>query len=581
MSRFVDALIHPSVVDDDLRAPRHRAFLIATLVAGTAALILLPLYLALVGPTSLPLTLGLAWAIGQWPLAMYLSRTGNLAVAHGASAGLFAVFIGAMCALTGGIQSFAVVWLLMAPLEAALSGERRVVVLVAILCAAEAAALALFAQPVAVFGFAGHIAGHETVSALFALAYASMLALRIGLEQHRSENLVRDRDQRLKLLSENVDDLVAVLGEGGDVLSLAGPADRLLGAPARLIRTDGLFQRVHVADRPLFLKTVSDAACDEVPRCAELRIRTGATRPGEVGIADYRWMEMTCRRPPVRSGASASGTVVAVLRDISARRLHDDALAAERSAAEATSAARTRFLASIGQELRTPLNAILGFADLLRAGSSPSDDSRSRKYIDLIHQSGTHLLQMVEDLLDMSKIEAGRYDLSIEPFDLPQCLETCRHMLATEASGKGIEIVTEVDNGLGAFPADRRACMQIVLSLLSNAVKFGASGSRMVLCARRDRDRVELSVRDSGPGIAATDLPRLGQSYFRTRDPALCEAPGTGLGLSVVKALAELYGGAMTVDSLPGTGTCVTVTLPLRTAHAGAAGEVGALRNTA
>ena len=558
LSRFIEGLVHPSAAADALRAPRHAAFMTASLVAGSAALILLPLHLALAGPASLPLTLALGWAMAQWPLALFLSRTGYLVLAQAASAALFALFIGAICAITGGIASFALLWLLLAPLEAALSGDRRAVLWVTALCVVEAAVLTMMMPDAQALAMAPDAKTALAVSAGAGLAYAAMLALRFAFDQSRSDALIEVREQDLRLVCGTLGDLVLRLGEGGDVMTLTGPSETVTGVPPRQLQHQGLFQRLHVADRPAYLKAVSDAERGLEPARLDVRLRSGKTQPGEAGVADYRWLDLTCRRLP-------DGIVVAVLRDASARMAEDERQAFARSAAEAETAARSHMLATVSHELRTPLNAIIGFSDLLRASPAMlTDEKRKREYVELIHESGTHLLEVVEGLLDVSRLEKGQYDLTIEPFDLTACLESCRHMLAGEASMRGITIRTDIRAGLNAFPADRRACRQIVLNLLSNAVKFSADGAEVVLGARLTGDAVELSVRDTGLGMDEAALARIGEPYFRAAPLA---AAGTGLGLSMVKALTELHGGSLKIESRKGAGTLVSVILPLAPAR--------------
>ncbi|WP_106751949.1 sensor histidine kinase [Pannonibacter carbonis] len=554
ISRFIEGLVHPSAASDRLRAPRHATFITASLGAGSAALILLPLHLALAGPASLPLTLALAWALAQWPLVLFLSRTGYLTLAQAASAALFALFIGAICALTGGVASFALLWLLLAPVEAALSGDRRAVLWVTALCVVEAALLTAMAPGAPVLALAIDPRVAQAVSAGGGLAYAAMLALRFAFDQRRSDGLAVDREHDLRLVCDTLGDLVLRLGEGGDVETLTGPADVVSGVPARQLQRKGLFQRLHVADRPAYLKTVSDAERGLEPPRLDMRLRTGATQPGEAGLADYRWIDLTCRRLP-------DGAVVAVLRDATQRKAEDERAVNAQSAAEAQNAAKTRMLAAVSHEIRTPLNAIIGFSDLLRASPAMlADEQRKREYVELIHESGTHLLEVVEGLLDVSRLESGRMDLSIEPFDLRACLESCRHMLAGEAAARRISIRMDLCDGIQVFPADRRACRQIVLNLLSNAVKFSADGGEVVLGARLSDDAVDLFVVDSGLGMDEEALARIGEPYFRAAPLA---AAGTGLGLSMVKDLTELHGGTLQIESRKGFGTRVAVRLPL------------------
>ncbi|MXN65730.1 PAS domain S-box protein [Stappia sp. GBMRC 2046] len=564
-NRVIDSLVHPDAAGDRREFERHRAFILANLLGGIAALVLLPLALALVGPITLPVTLALAWLIAQIPVAMFLSRSGSIAMAHLASALLFASFIGAMAALTGGIESFALLWLAIAPLEAALSGSRKVIGIVAAASAAIVAGLAL-ADPLALprFAFPGadiSKAAMEAVTGAAALAYAGVLALRIDWDNRRGRQLLREREAKYWLVAENVTDVISLHAADGSVQFVSPSVQSVVGVRRREVMGKGLFARVHVADRPAFLKAISDAAMSGEPANIEFRIRHSS--PGtHDGHCDYLWLEMNARSVE-RSVPGVEGDVVAVYRDISDRKAHEAMLAEAREEAEAASAAKTRFLANVSHELRTPLNAIIGFSDLLR--NTPhllQNAEKSGEYIDLIHDSGRHLLQVVNDILDMSKIETGNFDLVVEPFDLAETIEACVRMMRGEADKKDIELIADVPKSLREFSADSRACKQILLNLISNAVKFSDAGNTVVVAAHRERDHLVMRVRDRGIGIAREDLDRLGKPFFQANSGYNRAHEGTGLGLSVVKGLAELHGGDVEFESRLGKGTTVSVRLP-------------------
>ncbi|MBA5779049.1 PAS domain S-box protein [Stappia sp. F7233] len=570
--RVLDGLVHPNVANDRREFARHRAFILTGLTSGVLALSVLPLALALVGPITLPLILVAAWLAAQIPVAMLLSRSGSLAGAHLASALLFAAFIGGVAALTGGTHSFAIVWLAIAPLEAALSGSRKVIAVVALAAATIIVLLGLapFAA-VPQFSFAQGGApgfGLEGISSVAALAYAGLLALRVDWDQRQGRALLDEGEAKYRLLAENVHDVITLHEPDGSVLFVSPSVEAALGLSRVKMLGRGLFQRVHVADRPAFLKAISDACGFAAPSTIEFRVQRGG---GNSERPEYSWLEMNARCVEEKV-PGIGGAVVAVLRDISERKIQDAALAEARELAEAASAAKTRFLANVSHELRTPLNAIIGFSDLLR--HSPhlmQDQAKSLEYIDLIHDSGRHLLQVVNDILDMSKIETGNFELSVEPFDVGHCVESCRKMMAGAADKAGIALLSDISPSLGEFPADRRACKQIILNLLSNAVKFTHKDGRVLVSARLEREDLVIRVEDSGIGIAESDLKRLGMPFFQVNGGYNRSHEGTGLGLSVVKGLAELHGGKVTFDSRLGKGTAVTIRLPRPAGHTPAA----------
>ena len=239
------------------------------------------------------------------------------------------------------------------------------------------------------------------------------------------------------------------------------------------------------------------------------------------------------------------------------------ALKAERDAAIAANRSKSEFLAAVSHELRTPLNAIIGFSDVMKQRLFGPLPARYAEYGDLIHESGAHLLELIGDVLDMSKIEADRYALTPEEFDARDVVQICAKMLRLKAEEAGLALYSEVGDAPLEVEADRKAVRQILLNLLSNAVKFTPAGGAVVVMARAQGADLVLAVGDSGVGIAADELDLIGRPYAQSSSGKAAGERGTGLGLSLVRALAELHGGTMTVQSAPGEGTTVTVRLPV------------------
>jgi cell cycle sensor histidine kinase DivJ len=245
------------------------------------------------------------------------------------------------------------------------------------------------------------------------------------------------------------------------------------------------------------------------------------------------------------------------------QRQDRERLEAERDAAIAANRSKSEFLAAVSHELRTPLNAIIGFSDVMKQRLFGPLPARYAEYGDLIHESGAHLLELIGDVLDMSKIEADRYELSVDTFDARDVVEICAKMMRLSAEEQGLALYCETGDRALPVTADRKALRQILLNLLSNAVKFTPAGGAVVVMVRAQDGEMVLAVGDSGVGVAAHELDRLGQPYAQSSSGRDTVERGTGLGLSLVRALAELHGGEMSVQSAPGEGTTVTVRLPV------------------
>ena len=237
---------------------------------------------------------------------------------------------------------------------------------------------------------------------------------------------------------------------------------------------------------------------------------------------------------------------------------------AARAAAEADASAKMRFLANMSHELRTPLNAIMGFSDIMRARLFGELPPKYGEYAELIHESGRHLLDLINDVLDMSKIEADKYELALERFDLREPVNAALRILRVQADEAGVHMRAVLPVHGVEVDADRRALKQIVLNLVSNALKFTPAGGSVAVTAQSlDAATVEIVVSDTGVGIAPEDLERFGRPYEQMGDVDQ-RARGTGLGLSLVTAFARLHGGDLGVESRLGEGTAVTVRLPIR-----------------
>jgi cell cycle sensor histidine kinase DivJ len=358
-------------------------------------------------------------------------------------------------------------------------------------------------------------------------------------------------------------DVISRHGRNGAVQFISPAAEPMLGTPVARLTGHGLFDRVHVADRPAYLTALSDVARDGEARSVEFRLRRDLPRAGaNGGQVDFIWVEMRCR--PLEQASAAEAEVVAVMRDVTDRKMQEQALDLARSAAEAADAAKTRFLATMSHELRTPLNAIIGFSEMIvQEDVLMLDAARRKEYAQLINDSGQHLLSVVNGILDMSKMESGNFEIAPEPFAPRAALVNCCNLLALKARENGIELATDAPFDLPVITGDPRAFKQIVINLVSNAVKFTERGGKVTVAANVEGPRFVLRVSDNGVGIAPDDLKRIGDPFFQAGKTYQRRHEGTGLGLSIVKSLVGLHGGDMSLHSKIGEGTVVTVALPL------------------
>jgi signal transduction histidine kinase len=225
---------------------------------------------------------------------------------------------------------------------------------------------------------------------------------------------------------------------------------------------------------------------------------------------------------------------------------------------------KSEFLANMSHELRTPLNAIIGFSEVLVEKMFGDVNEKQLDYLKDIHSSGKHLLSLINDILDLSKIEAGRMELDVSEFDLQSALQNAMTLVKERAQRSGVALSLEVDKSLIALHADERKFKQIMLNLLSNAVKFTPEGGRVTVAARPNGAAVEFSVADTGVGIAAEDQQLVFEEFRQVGRDYTRKAEGTGLGLALSKRFVELHGGELRLESTPGKGSTFTFTIPLR-----------------
>jgi cell cycle sensor histidine kinase DivJ len=563
----LDSLLHPSARQDAMTCARHRAFIAPRLLGSLAALASLPVYLAVRGAPQEIEVMVFAWLIAPIMVSYFLSRTGRFESAQILSSLSLAAVVLAVCINTGGISSFAAIWLIAVPLEAALSASRRVVGIAVAL----ALGCALILVMIEAFGMLPPSKVPADISSLFealgiasATIYASALAFGAESLARTSKKLLDEEEERYRLLTRNISDVISRHGRNGAVQFISPAAEALVGVPNASLLEHGLFDRVHVADRPAYLTALSEAARGGSERSVEFRLRKESVHKGRgrQSAAEFIWIEMRCR--PIDGGLDANAEVVAVMRDVTDRKLQENAINAARMEAERAGASKSRFLATMSHELRTPLNAIIGFSEMIvHEDELRLDRARRQEYAKLINESGQHLLAVVNGILDMSKMESGNFEILPELFSPRESLISCCNLMVLKAREGGIDIVTRAPADLPQITGDPRAFKQIVLNLVSNAIKFSERGGKVTVEACAEGSRLVMRVIDTGVGIGADDLKRIGDPFFQAGKTYQRRHEGTGLGLSIVKTLVALHGGELTVHSKIDEGTTVTVALPI------------------
>jgi len=266
----------------------------------------------------------------------------------------------------------------------------------------------------------------------------------------------------------------------------------------------------------------------------------------------------------LKESRTPEGGIALTFTDITEQKGAEEAR--ERALMEAQIANRTKteFLANMSHELRTPLNAILGFSDMLANETfGPLGDSKNTESVSSIHAAGSHLLRVIGEILDISKIEAGEVTLQDVEIDVEECVYSCVAMVKMRAQEAKMTVITDINDKLPALRADEQHLKQIVLNLLSNAIKFTSASGRITTSARlNDADCIEITVADTGLGIAAGDIPKILQPFEQVADSQTRDHEGTGLGLPICKSLMDLHGGSLKIESVVGKGTSVTVKFP-------------------
>lgn len=556
VNAYLEGLVHPLAREDRRMLLAQRNFIAARLFAGIAAIAVLPAHLALFGAPNLIEIIGYAWFTLPLALVWLISRTGDFERAHLLSAGVFALMVGLIAVFTGGSRSFVLPWLVVIPFEPALHASRRT----ALAAAAIAAITALVVAFLGIFDVLPAPAPLPIAfidplifSTISATLYMGMIAL--GAASKVAPNSTADA--RLRLVAEHTRELVTSHARNGAVSFASPVAEKLLGVPACELMSHAFFDRVHIADRPMFLKAIAETAATGKPSAIEYRLRRSPRADeGAMAMPSYIWVE---------TRYTAQGQqVIGVTADVSRRKSDEVAIESAQIESMRANETKSRFLATVSHELRTPLNAIIGFSEMLTGEHALKIGAAQRSdYARLIRESGEHLLSVVNGILDVAQIETGHFTIAPAAFSLGEMLESCREMMALRAEQAGVSLSIEIAPGLPEMVADERAIRQVAINLLSNAIKFTERGGSIVLQGQLEQGAFALVVTDSGIGISESDLKQIGNPFFQAAASYNRPYEGTGLGLSVVKGLVDLHGGRLRIESRLGEGTSITVLLPL------------------
>jgi len=372
------------------------------------------------------------------------------------------------------------------------------------------------------------------------------------------------RDKALyayRLMAEEASDIIAVHEPDGSVFYASCALEKVLGRKADEIVHGAFIQLVHPDDQ--------EAA--HVLRAVPLPGQT-LTQTFRVRHASgyYVWLETTLRGIFDQTGKLVN--VLSVSRDVSLRMQHELDVKAAQERAESASKAKSRFLANMSHELRTPLNAVIGFTDMMRHRMfGPLGNEKYEEYSTLIYDSAQLLLDLITDMLDMAKIEAGKLELNLENVDFNGTIDDSVRMLRDRAADSGLELSVALPREPLFVTADKRAVKQIMLNLLSNAIKFTPAGGQVGVSVRSASGFATITVSDTGIGIARDDLDRLGYPFEQVNGDPMLAKGGPGLGLALVRALVEKHGGTLSIESEEGVGTDVRVAFPMGAGNRAAA----------
>jgi PAS domain S-box-containing protein len=450
---------------------------------------------------------------------------------------------GAVCAV--------IVWLSVMGFAQVYAYQSRAGYLIAGAIPAAAMLVTAFAAPSRAVGSASSVWLLLLVSVAFAASGARQTILARRRYQQTTADL-RASEMSYSLLADNVTDVISLASKDGHRLYVSPSIERVLGfSPGELLKTPN-HTYLHPEDREFVQGVISTVTLD-CGKTAEYRV---VCRDGS-----FVWAESTFSR--LNDG---SGRLLALSRDITHRKQLEAELREAVTRAEAAALAKADFLANMTHELRTPLNAILGFSGVLKESTSLSD--KDARHVGLIHDASATLMGVIGDVLDYSKLEAGRFELDPQPFEPAAMARSAAAIVADQAAAKGLTLTGEIDPAVLALVGDAPRLRQVLLNFLSNAVKFTREGAVELVLAHRMADqhcRLRIEVRDTGIGIPEDQIDAVFMRFTQADASVSRQFGGTGLGLAISKQIIEAMGGEIGAASVVGQGSTFwfEVDLPL------------------
>ncbi|PWC36144.1 ATP-binding protein [Azospirillum sp. TSO35-2] len=396
-------------------------------------------------------------------------------------------------------------------------------------------------------------AAWTAVGAVMTIAITLLTVFVVRQHARREEDQARlaRASRRTRGILDSMLDAVVTFDTVGRIVTFNRAAELMFGVPERAM----IGQPIEAL--------IPDARAGANDRDLTALRRDGRAFPVGFTVSDLRLGGGPCAPAAGGIRPEEPHIFVGVIRDMTRRKQQEAELIASKTQAELANRAKSQFLANMSHELRTPLNAIIGFAEVLDSEFFGTVNERQKSCITDIHDSGRHLLDIVNAVLDMSKLDSGQFELCEEPVECHEAVGQCLMMVRDRAAAGGVAIHNDLAAAVATLWVDRRAFKQVILNLLSNAVKFTPAGGNVTVAAGRDRDGgFRLTVTDTGIGIPPDFMADLFQPFRQAENAANRRFEGTGLGLSISKNFIDLHGGTLTCRSTPGAGTTMTVRLP-------------------